>query len=1028
MPQAMNDVRKYESSGARPLNVVMFCLVIMTVAGGSLLLSPAKPTAPVDGTIEWQEESPLRAVVQLLCLNYQAPTIYAGTVKNYIFGIGAGLAILILSIAIMGGPRTRSEEVVGDDATLISGAPSSSATDAGLHKVHVAPLIAAQLLVGLYLLWSFASSRWLWAPELAVGGSILLTIHFLWAFGIGNGLGSSAAKLASQAVVVIAVLTAAVAIWYHYGRNPTLRADFPVGNPAFLAAYLIPGILLAAALICEKIGSAVRKHARAAGLVLSATVLMAICLWAFLLADSRGAYVGLLFGALAMAFFGLRGRTKWIPVALGVAVVALGWLYFSGLGDTLSQTGRSATVRLRTYAWSYAWRMFNDRPFTGHGQGAFVLVGDSHVVGDVLDDPLVFESRIAHAHNEWLEVMADLGSVGIVLIAAALLLTLRAGVAALAASPPFGERWALVGLMGALVGLVVEECFSVGLRVSGVPMLFYTVIGLIWALSGRGTRGLAHCLSATRGRRATTTFVGGLVGLAALVMTQQDFSAARSVFRAKDAFFDGNYDEAIRLASLATNRLNPQRALTNLYRWSEAHLQAAEYLQRRAVDRERRAYETQPPNARLLALAEEDYRLSDEHCEKGSGVLKELVLRSPGYINHGSVEYWLNITRARSATARNEVEKSRALLEDAVTAVKRELLRQPFSPSLAADYMRAQRSLAGPAQDLAGVIDMFARPLRHHQVTGSYVDILTELGAEPESDRQLEALLREAKDALTRPLIDDQTGKPRETWAPEKLRLLATVRFMRGNYHGAREVLELAVRAYDAMAPAVPFGAASCHAELADCRFFSEPDDPTLALASAVRAITIAPVSRAGRLLRRSVQTRMVDYFLAADEEEKAKRLLRELGTSAISDEDVSRGLAVRYGGLCESLLGRREAGGQLRKPPADLAPKLQRWIKRAIELNSDDPVTHYLAADLAFYVGDDETAAMHLRDALKKGLPPDLAGQFLQTARDMRPDSPALEALWATLAPPQPEGQPTGGSPTPPERRSPATPQDRDP
>ena len=305
---------------------------------------------------------------------------------------------------------------------------------------------------------------------------------------------------------------------------------------------------------------------------------------------------------------------------------------------------------------------------------------------------------------------------------------------------------------------------------------------------------------------------------------------------------------------------------------------------------------------------------------------------------------------------------------------------------------------------------------------------LAELGAEPESDRQLEALLREAKDALTRPLIDDQTGKPRETWAPEKLRLLATVRFMRGNYHGAREVLELAVRAYDAMAPAVPFGAASCHAELADCRFFSEPDDPTLALASAVRAITIAPVSRAGRLLRRSVQTRMVDYFLAADEEEKAKRLLRELGTSAISDEDVSRGLAVRYGGLCESLLGRREAGGQLRKPPADLAPKLQRWIKRAIELNSDDPVTHYLAADLAFYVGDDETAAMHLRDALKKGLPPDLAGQFLQTARDMRPDSPALEALWATLAPPQPEGQPTGGSPTPPERRSPATPQDRDP
>ncbi len=71
-----------ESSLIRPLHVVMFCLVVMTVAGGALLLSPAKPVAPVDGAIEWQEESPLRAVVQLLCLNYQVSTIHAGTVKT----------------------------------------------------------------------------------------------------------------------------------------------------------------------------------------------------------------------------------------------------------------------------------------------------------------------------------------------------------------------------------------------------------------------------------------------------------------------------------------------------------------------------------------------------------------------------------------------------------------------------------------------------------------------------------------------------------------------------------------------------------------------------------------------------------------------------------------------------------------------------------------------------------------------------------------------------------------------------------
>ena len=72
---------------------------------------------------------------------------------------------------------------------------------------------------------------------------------------------------------------------------------------------------------------------------------------------------------------------------------------------------------------------------------------------------------------------------GIVLLASALWLTVRAGMLALRAAPSSGRRWALVGLLGALVGLCVDACFGVGLRVSGVPTLFYTVIGLIWALS-----------------------------------------------------------------------------------------------------------------------------------------------------------------------------------------------------------------------------------------------------------------------------------------------------------------------------------------------------------------------------------------------------------------------------------------------------------------------------------------------------------------------------------------------------------------
>ncbi|MEK7756899.1 MAG: hypothetical protein AAB385_06775, partial [Planctomycetota bacterium] len=220
----MNVIRIGEQDALRPLHVVMIFLVSMTLAGGFLLLSAAESVTLVDSAIEWQIESPLRAVVQLLCLNYQLPTINAGEIKGYILGIGAALAVLAVSIAALA-RRPGGEEETG--AIEPDGESSSP------RRPQIAPLLAAQFLVVLYLLWSFASSRWSSAPQLAVGGSILLTIQFLWAFALGVGLSPRAVRIVSQMVVLVTSATAAIAIWYYFGRNPVLRAKFPFGNPNF---------------------------------------------------------------------------------------------------------------------------------------------------------------------------------------------------------------------------------------------------------------------------------------------------------------------------------------------------------------------------------------------------------------------------------------------------------------------------------------------------------------------------------------------------------------------------------------------------------------------------------------------------------------------------------------------------------------------------------------------------------------------------------------------------------------------------
>ena len=83
----MNVFRIRESDPIRPFQVALICLVAVVMAGGMLLLSAARPTAPVDGAIEWHEGPWLSAVVEFLWLYYHVATFYAVHIHHYICGV-----------------------------------------------------------------------------------------------------------------------------------------------------------------------------------------------------------------------------------------------------------------------------------------------------------------------------------------------------------------------------------------------------------------------------------------------------------------------------------------------------------------------------------------------------------------------------------------------------------------------------------------------------------------------------------------------------------------------------------------------------------------------------------------------------------------------------------------------------------------------------------------------------------------------------------------------------------------------------
>jgi len=974
-----------------------------------------------------------------LCLNYAAPTVNPGTIKSFLLAIASGLAVLSVALA-WGAQSDYAADQVADRTVSTTSTPNSTAEDAPVvlpfRKAHLAPQAAAQLLTAMFLLWSLASCRWSIAPEIALGGSILLTIQWLWAFALGLGLNARAARIGADILMTATGVTSAIAVWYYYGRNPGLRAMFPLGNPLFLSACLIPGILLTATLglsfFRSSLGSVVGRRI----LMGIALVALVVELWAFRLADSRGPAVGLVAGALAAIFFAVRGRWKLIPSGLAIACVLAGAWYLSAAAHAASPTGRGATLRLRGYAWSYAWRMFTEKPLTGQGQGAFVLKGDSYAVDDVWEDPPVFESRIEHAHNEWLEIMSDLGAVGIVLIGGALLITLRVGSLTLRRTAP-DTRWVLIGLMGGLVGLVVSESFSVGLRVSGVSNLFYTVIGLIWATAADGSMTAFNRHRSTPFRRGTTATIGAVVGLAIVAVSYADWSAARAEYRAEVAFQQDDPAEAVDRSARSVTRLNPQRAMTSLARLSEAHLRAAQTFHHRGLDRERRAFETEPPNQRLAILALEDYVRSDEHCQAGSHALKELVSRSPGFIHHGRIEFHMNLTRARnldafarlnarlpgltgatgSAEPPESTESRDRFVAAAIKAIEREMLRQPFDPSLAADYVR----VAGPILEPEVLLTALARPLRYHRLSAEYAELLSAFAFDDGFLARLAPLFDQAVIALTKTAPLDAEGRPVELWAPERLRLAAALHFLRGEYDLARNAVESAVFGFDALIEVAPMAAASGYAELADARFFADPLEPAPAIDAAERALELAPRGARGGELVTGVKQRVIDYRLASGDEALALGLLKESAPSRADDAIIQRELAVRYRRLALSLLARRKRHDAPTKQlsPTDpqssptakeddgaqnektLLDRIDGWSKRALELAPDDPQVHRAAALVATERGDGDASLRHFRQALELGLAPADAAPLVAAAVAKFPDHQELKRLAEDVGPP---------------------------
>ena len=211
-------------------------------------------------------------------------------------------------------------------------------------------------------------------------------------------------------------------------------------------------------------------------LYLTAIALMGVAL---LLSGSRGGFVALVAEVIVLVILttGTRNRSK---LGLRIALVLLligsiiGGAFFVG-GETsltrIAETAKTTDVSTgRSQIWQQTLRVIEANMPLGAGLGAFGVAYTPH------DDNSGLE-RVEQAHNDYLQVLADAGIVGL-LIGGFFLFVLFRQATGLSKIGNSYRRGVAIGAFAGIFAVLVHSIFDFVLHTTAISLAFLTMVGL----------------------------------------------------------------------------------------------------------------------------------------------------------------------------------------------------------------------------------------------------------------------------------------------------------------------------------------------------------------------------------------------------------------------------------------------------------------------------------------------------------------------------------------------------------------------
>ena len=192
---------------------------------------------------------------------------------------------------------------------------------------------------------------------------------------------------------------------------------------------------------------------------------------ALFLAASRGGIASLLLqlGMLGILIWSSHRERKSLMAAAVVLLLAVGLIAWLGVGRALDRFAKFQSLEVsearRLVMIGDTWHIFLDHPWVGTGLGTLSVVYpryESYHDGKIVN----------HAHNDYVEMLAEAGVVGGISALAFIVLLFRSALARLSASRIPAETAIRAGALVACAGLLAHSLVDINLHVPSNALLF----------------------------------------------------------------------------------------------------------------------------------------------------------------------------------------------------------------------------------------------------------------------------------------------------------------------------------------------------------------------------------------------------------------------------------------------------------------------------------------------------------------------------------------------------------------------------